>query len=56
MLHILFMILKIIGIVLAVAVGILLAAFVCVLFVPIRYHVLAEGKLGEEEPDRKSVV
>ena len=50
MLHILFMILKIIGIVLAVAVGILLAAFVCVLFVPIRYHVLAEGKLGEEEP------
>lgn len=52
MLHILLLILKIIGIILAVLLGILLFAVICVLFVPIRYLVKADGKLGEEEPVR----
>lgn len=50
MLHILLMILKIIGIVLAAIIGVLLIAVICALFVPVRYRVLADGKLGEEEP------
>lgn len=50
MLHILLWILKFIGILLAVLVGILLLAIICVLFVPIRYTVKADGRLlGEEQ-------
>lgn len=52
MLHILLLILKIIGLILAVLLGILLFAIICVLFVPVRYRVKADGKLGEEEPVR----
>ena len=55
MLHILLLILKIIGIVLAVLVGIVLVALICVLFVPIRYQIKADGKLGEKEPVRVKV-
>ena len=56
MLHILLMIvlliLKIIGIILAAAIGILLLVLICGLFVPIRYYVTADGKLGEKHPVR----
>ncbi len=56
MLHILLMIvlfiLKIIGIILAAAIGILLLVLMCGLFVPIRYYVTADGKLGEKHPVR----
>lgn len=56
MLHILLMIvlliLKIIGIILAAAIGILLLVLICGLFVPIRYYVMADGKLGEKHPVR----
>ena len=56
MLHILLMIvlliLKIIGIILAAAIGILLIVLICGLFVPIRYYVTADGKLGEKHPVR----
>lgn len=50
MLHILLLILKIIGIILAVAIGLILFLSVCVLLVPIRYKINADGKMGEEEP------
>lgn len=52
MLHIILLILKIIGIVLAILLGIILLGIVCVLFVPVRYRLTADGKLGEEEPVR----
>ncbi len=56
MLHILLMIvlfiLKIIGIILAAAIGIFLLVLICGLFVPIRYYVTADGKLGEKHPVR----
>lgn len=55
MLHILLMILKIIGIVLAVIIGIFLAVLICVLFIPVRYCIRAEGKLGEEVPIRLEI-
>lgn len=55
MLHILLVILKIIGIVLAILLGLILVAILCVLFVPIRYWIKAEGKLGEEEPVRVKI-
>lgn len=55
MLHILLMILKIIGIVLAVIIGIVLTVFICVLFIPVRYCIRAEGKLGEEVPIRLEI-
>ncbi len=48
MLHILLLILKIIGILLAALLGIILLVGICVLFIPIRYSIRAEGKLGEE--------
>ena len=50
MLHILLLILKIIGILLAAVISLLLIAIISVLFVPIRYRVEADGKLGAEEP------
>lgn len=50
MLHILLLILKIIGILLAAVLGLLLIAIISVLFVPIRYRIEADGKLGAEEP------
>lgn len=50
MLHILLLILKIIGILLAVIVGVVLLAVLCVLFVPVRYRIKAEGRLGGEPP------
>ena len=50
MLHILLLILKIIGIVLAVLLGAAVLALLCVLFVPIRYRIKAEGKPGGEPP------
>lgn len=50
MLHILFVILKIIGTILAAIAGILLLALICALFVPVRYRIIADGKLGAEEP------
>lgn len=50
MLHILLWILKIIGILLLILVGILLVTIFLVLFVPIRYTVKADGKLGKEQP------
>lgn len=50
MLHILILILKIIGSLLAAIIGILLLAIIFVLLVPIRYQIEADGKLGEEEP------
>ncbi len=50
MLHILLLIMKIIGIFLVAVIGILLLAIIFVLFVPIRYRIVADGKLGAEEP------
>lgn len=50
MLYILLVILKIIGIVLAVLLCILITMLLLVLFVPIRYRIKADGKLGADEP------
>lgn len=50
MLHILLLILKVIGITLAVIIGVLLSAICLILFVPVRYRIEADGKLGREEP------
>lgn len=50
MLHILTLLLKIIGIVLAVIIGIILFAFLLILFVPVRYRIKGEAKLGWEDP------
>lgn len=50
MLHILLLILKIIGIVLAIIIGVLLFAIILILFVPVRYRVNAEGEWGKDEP------
>ena len=50
MLHILLLILKIIGILLAALLGVLLLILACVLLVPVRYHIEAEGKPGREVP------
>lgn len=50
MLHILLLILKIIGIVLLVVLGVLLLGIVCALFVPVRYRIEAIRREGEEEP------
>ncbi len=50
MLHILLLILKIIGIFLAALLGIVALVLIGVLFVPVRYHIEAEGKLGNENP------
>ena len=50
MLHIILLILKIIGIVLAVVLGMLLLVLISVLFVPVRYRVRAERQEGDERP------
>lgn len=50
MLQILALILKIIGIALAAILGIVLLATLLILFVPVRYHVKGDGKLGKEDP------
>lgn len=50
MLHILLLILKIIGIFLAALLGIVLLVLVCILVVPVRYRIEAEGKLGKDNP------
>jgi hypothetical protein len=55
MLHIVLLILKIIGVILAVLLGILLLAICLVLFVPVRYRIQADGKLGEDESLRVKV-
>ncbi len=55
MLHIVLLILKIIGVILTVLLGILLLAICLVLFVPVRYRIQADGKLGEDEPLRVKV-
>lgn len=59
MLHILLTIilsiLKIIGIILAAVIGILLLVLICGLFVPVRYYVAADGKLGEKQPVRVEI-
>ena len=55
MLHILLLILKIIGIILAALLGIIALVLLCVLFVPVRYRIEAEGKLGGEQPVRAGV-
>ncbi len=55
MLHILLLILKIIGMLLAVLLGTVLFVLLCILLVPIRYRVEAEGKLGKENPVRVGI-
>lgn len=55
MLHILLMILKIVGIILAAILGILLSVFLFILFVPVRYRIIADGKLNTEEPIRAEI-
>lgn len=59
MLHILLTIilsiLKIIGIILAAVIGILLLVLICGLFVPVRYRVAADGKLGGQPPVRVEI-
>lgn len=50
MLHILLLILKIIGIVLLVILGVLLLGIACALFVPVRYRIEAVRREGEGEP------
>lgn len=50
MLHILLLILKIIGIVLLVILGVLLLGIACALFVPVRYRIEAVRQEGEGEP------
>ncbi len=52
MLHIVLLILKIIGVTLAILLGVLLLMICLVLFVPVRYRIQADGKLGEDEPLR----
>lgn len=49
MLHIVWLILKIAGIFLAAVLGLLLFAALLILFVPVRYRIEADGRLGEEE-------
>lgn len=49
MLHILLLIIKIIGIILAVMIGLLLTAVLLLLFVPVRYRIKAEGNLHNKE-------
>ncbi len=55
MLHILLLILKIIGIVLAALLGVAVLVLLCVLFVPVRYRIEAEGKPGGEQPVRAAI-
>ncbi|NLL75997.1 MAG: DUF2953 domain-containing protein [Clostridiales bacterium] len=50
MLHILLLILKIIGVTLAIILGVLLLTICLVLFVPVRYRIQADGRLGGDEP------
>lgn len=50
MLHIILLILKIIGIVLAVVLGMLFLVLISVLFVPVRYRVRAERQEGDDSP------
>ena len=50
MLHIILLILKIIGIVLAVVLGMLFLVLISVLFVPVRYRVRAERQEGGDSP------
>lgn len=52
MLHIVLLILKIIGVTLAILLGVLLLMICLALFVPVRYRIQADGKLGEDEPLR----
>lgn len=56
MLHIIFLILKIIGIVLLSVVGLLLLAIVCVMFVPVRYRIRVSREEGEDKPPVKVYV
>lgn len=49
MLHILLLIVKIIGIILAVIIGLLLVAVLLILFVPVRYRIRAAGNLKDKE-------
>lgn len=49
MLHILLLIVKIIGIILAVIIGLLLVAILLILFVPVRYRIRAAGNLKDKE-------
>lgn len=49
MLHILLLIVKIIGIILAVIIGLLLVAVLLILFVPVRYRIIAAGNLKDKE-------
>lgn len=49
MLHILLLILKIIGIILLVVLGLVLVALVSVLFVPVRYQIVAKTQEGVEQ-------
>lgn len=55
MLHILLWMLKILGILLAALLAVLLFGLICALFVPVRYRISAEGKLGAEQPVRAGV-
>lgn len=55
MLHIVWLILKIAGIFLAAVLGLLLFAVLLILFVPVRYRIEADGRLGEEEPLRAKI-
>lgn len=55
MLHILLLIVKIIGIILAVITGLLLTALLLVLFVPVRYRIKAEGNLDDKETLRAEI-
>lgn len=55
MLHILLLIVKIIGFILAVIIGLILLALLCILFVPLRYRIKADGKLGADEPFRAEI-
>lgn len=50
MLHIILLILKIIGIVLAIVLGMLFLVLISVLFVPVRYRVRAERQEGDDSP------
>lgn len=50
MLHIILLILKIIGIVLAVVLGMLFLVLISVLFVPVRYRIRAERQEGDDSP------
>lgn len=50
MLHIIFLILKIIGIILLCILGIVLTAVSCVLFIPLRYRIEVFREEGEDKP------